>query len=164
MFVKNKEVVEQKYYDFGVVDVTNQFPSLKEDYNTCSFDEVSDYVSSLIGDLPYTCDVLILAGGDHLYWYNNARYELGENMLYHSEKQKYMISITQSDNYDHDALKTSLNRIRENSDNPLWFDGSRAMKIITNTISHKIDAKYIVPTKINMEDGLLEKIMEERND
>ena len=119
MFVKNKEVVEQKYYDFGVVDVTNQFPSLKEDYNTCSFDEVSDYVSSLIGDLPYTCDVLILAGGDHLYWYNNARYELGENMLYHSEKQKYMISITQSDNYDHDALKTSLNRIRENSDNPL---------------------------------------------
>ena len=55
-----------------------------------------------------------------------------------------------------------MNRIRENSDNPLWFDGSRAMKIITNTISHKIDAKYIVPTKINMEDGLLEKIMEER--
>ena len=93
-----------------------------------------------------------------------ARYELGENMLYHSEKQKYMISITQSDNYDHDALKTSLNRIRENSDNPLWFDGSSAMKVITNTISHKIDAKYIVPTKINMEDGLLEKIMEERND
>ena len=84
--------------------------------------------------MPYTCDVLILAGGDHLYWYNNARYELGENMLYHSEKQKYMISITQSDNYDHDALKTSLNRIRENSDNPLWFDGSRAMKVITNTI------------------------------
>ena len=56
-------MVEQKYYDFGVVDVTNQFPSLKEDYNTCSFDEVSDYVSSLIGDLPYTCDVLILAAG-----------------------------------------------------------------------------------------------------
>ena len=46
----------------------------------------------------------------------------------------------------------------------LWFDGSRAMKVITNTISHKIDAKYIVPTKINMEDGLLEKIVEERND
>lgn len=29
---------------------------------------------------------------------------------------------------------------------------------------YKIDAKYIVPTKINMEDGLMEKIMEERND
>ena len=29
---------------------------------------------------------------------------------------------------------------------------------------YKIDAKYIVPTKINMKDGLMEKIMEERND
>lgn len=164
MFVKNKEIIDQKYYDFGVVDVTNHFPSLKDDYNTCSFEEVSHYVSSLIGDLPHSCDVLILSGGDHLYWYNNARYELGENTLYQSEKQKYMITTAQSDKYDHDALKTSLNRIRENSDNPLWFDGSRAMKVITNTISHKIDAKYIIPTKINMEDGLIEKIIEQHRD
>ena len=59
-----------------------------------------------------------------------------------------------SDQYDQDALKTSLNAIKKRSDNPLWFDGSRAMKVITNFISHKVDAKYIVPTKINMEDGI----------
>ena len=47
-----------------------------------------------------------------------------------------------------------MDRIRSNSDNPKWFDGSRAMKVITNLISNKIDAKYIVPTRINMEDGL----------
>lgn len=45
--------------------------------------------------------------------------------------------------------------------NPKWFDGSRAMKVITNLISHKIDAKYIIPTKINMEDGLKMQKMEE---
>lgn len=45
-----------------------------------------------------------------------------------------------------------------NIDNPLWFDGSRAMKVIINVISHKINAKYIVPTKINMKDGLKEKL------
>lgn len=65
-----------------------------------------------------------------------------------------MITREISDNYDKDALVTSLDKIRENSDNPLWFDGSRAMKVITNLISHKVDAKYIIPTKINMEDGL----------
>lgn len=69
-----------------------------------------------------------------------------------------MIPITKSDFYDHNALQTSLNKIRQNSDNPKWFDGSRAMKVITNLISHKIDAKYIIPTKINMEDGLKEKL------
>ena len=69
-----------------------------------------------------------------------------------------MITKEMSDEYDHDALITSLERIRNNSDNPLWFDGSRAMKVITNLISHKVGAKYIIPTKINMEDGLKNKL------
>ena len=97
---------------------------------------------------------MILAGGDHFYWYNNAGYELLENTLYKNENQKYMITKEMSDKYDRDALVTSMDRIRSNSDNPKWFDGSRAMKVITNLISNKIDAKYIIPTRINMEDGL----------
>lgn len=158
IFVKNKEVVDQKYYDFGVVDITNTFPSLREDYNTCTFDEVYSYVEKLLGDLNTKSDILVLAGGDHLYWYDTARYELEKNTLYTSKYQPYMLTISRSDEYDKNALDRSLNEIRENSDNPLWFDGSRAMKVITNVISHKIDAKYIIPTKLNMENGLIQKI------
>lgn len=69
-----------------------------------------------------------------------------------------MITRDMSDKYDRDALITSLDKIRQNSDNPKWFDGSRAMKIITNLISHKVNAKYIIPTKVNMEDGLKNKL------
>jgi len=154
IFIKNKEVIAKKYYDFGVVDITNKFESLKNDIPTCSFSEVYDYVDDLIGKIDIKADILILAGGDHLYWYNNARYNLMENTLYKNEKQKYMLTIEMSDNYDKNALVTSLDKIRANSDNPKWFDGSRAMKVLTNLISHKIESKYIVPTKINMEDGL----------
>ncbi|MBO5475262.1 MAG: hypothetical protein J5982_02005 [Bacilli bacterium] len=159
IFVNNGKVIEKKYYDFGVVDITNKFSSLKDDIPTCTFDEVYNYVDDLIGSLNVKADVLILAGGDHLYWYNNARYDLQKNTLYECENQKYVITREMSDNYDKDALVTSLDKIRENSDNPLWFDGSRAMKVITNLISHKVDAKYIIPTKINMEDGLKETLI-----
>ena len=159
IFVNNGKVIEKKYYDFGVVDITNKFSSLKDDIPTCTFDEVYNHVDDLIGNLNVKADVLILAGGDHLYWYNNARYSLQKNTLYECENQKYMITRKMSDNYDRDALITSLDKIRENSDNPLWFDGSRAMKVITNLISHKVDAKYIIPTKINMEDGLKETLI-----
>lgn len=141
-----------------MVDITNKFSSLKDDIPTCTFDEVYNYIDKLIGNLNIKADILILAGGDHLYWYNNANYKLLENTIYQNDKQKYMITTEMSDVYDHDALLTSLDKIRENSDNPLWFDGSRAMKVITNLISHKVDAKYIIPTKINMEDGLKEKL------
>lgn len=154
IFVRNGEIIDKKYYDFGVVDITTKFSSLKDDVPTCTFDEVYSYVDNLIGDLETKANILILAGGDHLYWYNNARYDLLDNTLYESDNQKYMLTRDMSDIYDRDALVTSLNKIKDNSDNPLWFDGSRAMKVITNLISHKVDAKYIVPTKINMEEGL----------
>lgn len=161
VFVKNKEVVDKKYYNFGVVDVTKKFPGLKEDIPDCTFEEVYQYIETLINDLSLEAEVLILGGGDHLYWYNNAGYSLLDNHLYSSENQKYALTREMSDEYDQDALVTSLDRIRENSDNPLWFDGSRAMKVITNFISHQINAKYIIPTKINMEDGLKDKLMAE---
>ena len=163
IFVNNGKVLEKKYYNFGVVDVTQKFSSLKEDIPKCTFDEVYNYINELIGNINIEAEVLILAGGDHLYWYNNAGYKLLENKLYQSEKQKYMITKDMSDDYDHDALITSLNQIRERSDNPLWFYGARAMKVITNLISHKINAKYVIPTKINMEDGLKEKLINQKD-
>lgn len=159
IFVKNGKIIDKKYYDFGVVDITNKFSSLKDDIPVCTFDEVYNCVDNLIGDIKTKADILILAGGNHLYWYNNAKYELLDNTLYESDNQKYMLTRFMSDTYDKDALVTSLDKIRKNSDNPLWFDGSRAMKVITNLISHKIDAKYIVPTKINMEEGLKMMLM-----
>lgn len=158
VFVNNKKIIDKKYYNFGVVDITKKFSTLKNDIPDCTFDEVYTYVEQLIGNIEYQADLLILAGGDHLYWYNNAQYPLLENSLYYCDNQKYMITREMSDKYDHDALVTSLDKIRANSDNPLWFDGSRAMKVITNLIAHKIDAKYIIPTKINMEDGLKETL------
>ncbi len=158
IFVKNKQIVDKKFFNFGVVDVTSKFDSLKDDIPTVAFEEVYKYIDGLMGDIDDNTDVLILAGGDHLYWYNNARYELLSNQLYSNKNQKYMITREMSDEYDRNAYIASLDRIRQNSDNPKWFDGSRAMKTITNLVSHKVNAKYIIPTKINMEDGLRKKL------
>ncbi len=159
IIVNKGKVIEKRYLDFGVFDITDKFESLRADIPTCSFDEVYTYLENMIGDFSTECDVLVLAGGDHLYWYNNAGYELMPNIIYNSDNQKYMITTEMSDEYDRNAYIASLNKVRRNSDNPEWFDGSRAMKAITNVISHKVHAKYIVPTKINMEDGIKEKII-----
>ena len=154
IFVNNKKVIGRKLYDFGVGDVTNKFNTLKDDVPTCTFDEVYNYIGTLMDDIDINADVLILSGGDHLYWYNNAEFELENNTLYSNKNQKYMITQEKSDLYDRVSYKKSLDKIRQNSDNPLWFDGSRAMKTINNYVLHKINAKYIIPTRINMEDGI----------
>ena len=154
IFVNNKKVIGKKLYNFGVGDVTNKFNTLKDDVPTCTFDEVYNYIGTLMDDIDINADVLILSGGDHLYWYNNAEFELENNTLYSNKNQKYMITKETSDLYDRVSYKKSLDKIRQNSDNPLWFDGSRAMKTINNYVLHKINAKYIIPTRINMEDGI----------
>lgn len=154
IFVKNKEVFGTKYYNFGVVDITKKFEDLKEDKPKTTFDEVTEYAKSLIGDIEYKADVIALCGGDHLYWFNNALYKMDENTLYESDRQKYMIPVEKIDLYDHDMMVSSLDNVRKRSDNPLWFDGSRAMRIIANAITHEIGAKVVIPTNINMEDGL----------
>lgn len=54
--VNNKEIVEKKYLNFGVVDITNKFETLKDDIAKCSFEEVTSYIDSLIGDLEIKCE------------------------------------------------------------------------------------------------------------
>ena len=44
IFVNNNKIIDKKYYDFGVVDVTKKFESLKNDIPNCSFNEVYDYI------------------------------------------------------------------------------------------------------------------------
>ncbi len=157
IFVKNKEIFGRKFYNFGVVDITSKYPELKEDIPKVTFDEVTEYVNSLIGNLEYKANAIVLTGGDHLYWFNNALYQVDNNTLYKSNRQKYMIQTEKIDIYDHDMMVSSLEKIRNRSDNPTWFDGSRAMRIIANLITHKIGADVVIPTNINMEDGLKDR-------
>ena len=141
-----------------VVDITSKYPELKEDIPKVTFDEVTEYVNYLLGDLEYKAIAIVLAGGDHLYWFNNALYKMDDNMLYASDRQKYMIKTEKMDIYDRDMMVSSLDAIRDRSDNPAWFDGARAMRIIVNLITHKIGADVVIPTNINMEDGLKETL------
>ena len=90
--MKDKKIIDKKYYNFGVVDLTNKFNTLKEDVPTVTFEEVYNYVDGLIDDIDIEADILILAGGNHLYWYNNAQYKLLDNTLYSNEKKKYMLN------------------------------------------------------------------------
>ncbi len=158
IFVDNKKITSNKLFNFGVVKITSNFPSLKQDKAECSFDEVYNYVNQLIGEIDEQADIIILAGGDHLFWYESAKYKMLPNTLYKNQNQPYMINQTMNDEYDRYAITRSLDEVRNPTSNSAWFDDVRAMKVITNIISHKVNAKYIIPTKIGMEQGLKNKL------
>ena len=47
---------------------------------------------------------------------------MDDNTLYTSDRQKYMIKAEKIDIYDHDMMTSSLDNIRDRSDNPTWFN------------------------------------------
>lgn len=161
--VDGKKIVQKQNFDFGAMDITEAFPELKEDRVTTSFDSIFTYTDHLLGDFSSQADLLVLAGGDYLYFYETLGYEMEKNTFYQDVNQPYMISKEKFDFYDHDVLTQSLESIKQKEGSMAgWWDGARGMRFCMNAIAKKIHANYIIPTRINMLIGLISEIVTQK--
>lgn len=159
IITENKKITNKILLDFGAMDITNSFPDLKNDITNTNFDIMLNYTLNKIGDININIDVLVLAGGDYIYFYQNADYEMENNYLYRDKNQPYLLTFEKLDFYDHDILTKSLKNIKEKcKGNESWWDGARGMRLCMNAIARKLNSKYIIPTKINMLIALAEEI------
>ena len=153
------EIVKRLNLPFGAMDVTEAFPDLKEDIAKSSFDEILEYTSQLVGDLDDDVEVLVLAGGNYIYFYETVGYEMQRNEEYDDDNQPYILPFDMADAYDRDIMSKSLNDIKKKCPgNESWWDGARGMRFCMNAVARKVRADYIVPTKINMLIGLADEI------
>lgn len=157
--VENKQIVEKINLDFGAMDVTNKFPELKSDIVKSPYETFFEYVSSLIEDFDAKVDTVVLAGGDYIYFYEHLNYPMDKNSLYSDSNQPYMLKIEKSDQYDLDVMHKSLDKIKENAADPGWWDGARGMRFCISAVAHKLNAKIIIPTRINMLIGIINEIV-----
>lgn len=96
---------------------------------------------------------------DYIYFYKTIKYKRGKNFLYEDKNQLYLLDFNTADKYDRDILNKSLEKIKEeNSDNAGWWNGARGMRFCMNAVARKLNAKYIIPTKINMIIGIANEI------
>lgn len=158
--IENKEIIKKVNLDFGAMDITDKYPELKSDKVTTSFDEILNYTMSLVNGLDDSVDTLVLAGGDYIYFYETVGYKMEDNHLYNDKNQPYLIEFTVADDYDKDILSKSLDEIKAKCpDNVGWWNGARGMRFCMNAVARKLNAKYIVPTRINMIIGLINEII-----
>ncbi len=153
--VENGETTNSINLNFGAMDITEKYPELKEDVVKTSFDEILDYTLSLVSEINEDIDTMVLAGGDYIYFYEMADYAMGKNDIYEDENQPFMLEFDMFNEYDHDILEASLDNIKKKCpDNEGWWNGARGMRFCMNAIARRINAKYIIPTRINMLIGL----------
>lgn len=160
--IENKKIIKKINLDFGAMDITNKFPELKEDTVSTNFDEMLSSTMDLVGPIEEQADILVLAGGDYIYFYETVGYALETNRIYQDENQPYLLDMESFDKYDKDILHKSLDQIKKQCpDNIGWWDGARGMRFCMNAVARKLNVKYIIPTRINMLIGLANEIKEE---
>ena len=157
--IKDNEVIEKANYGFGAMDTTDMFPDLKEDVASTDYDKMVKMTRALITPPKNKADILILAGGDYIYFYESLNYPVKENTFYKSDLQPYSLDVKTMDELDQDFFyNVSLTDVIKRCDNAGWWKGARGMRLCVKALADILEVKYIIPTRITMVYGIAEKI------
>lgn|GEM_PF-415867 len=157
--INGQKIDKRVNLDFGAMDITKRFPELKDDKVSTNFDTILDYTRGLVGDLGASADVLVLAGGDYIYFYENVPFEMQKNHLYDDANQPWLLDFETLNRYDIEILDKSLNEIKTRiPGNDGWWNGARGMRFCMNAVARELGVQWIVPTRINMILGIVDEI------
>lgn len=153
----NGNITEMANTKFGVSDVMKHFPDLAENKAHTTIDEVTNYIDKKLTLPTQNAEYLILAGGDFLLRYQNAKYPAIRNSMFSSLDHPLMIAYKKNrefeDMYFH---QLSLSDMKKSTpDNPNWWNGTRSMCAFTNSVARAVGAKIIFPTRISMIRGIV---------
>lgn len=142
----------------GVMDAMAKFPDLGEDLASTDVEIVKQYVRENLKLPKQKADILILAGGGHLFFALNSGVKYEKNTLYTDELEPIMMDFeTRKKETTRYYKEISLDEIRAKVDDPNWWYATRAMCAFVLVVAEEIGAKYVVPTDITMVYGLLDK-------
>lgn len=155
----NGRIIETANYNFGAMDISDNYPDLRSDKVITPYDKMITETKSLVNKPKNNADVLILAGGDYIYFYEELNYPVAKNTLWSDELEPYMLDIPTMDKLDRDFFyNKSLNDICLRTNNEGWWRGARGMRICVKALVDILKVKYIVPTRISMVYGIKEAI------
>lgn len=157
--VENKRIIEKANSSFGAMDTTDMFPDLKGDKATSDFEEMIKRTKELVNVPKNKADILILAGGDYIYFYEGAGFPIEKNKYYDDELQPYSIDIKTMDEWDQEFFyNISLEEVVKRNGNAGWWSGSRGMRLCVKSLADILEVHDIIPTRISMVYGIVEKI------
>lgn len=155
---KGKEIIGRKNLEIGVADLLNNFDKVNEKYSGNTIEEMEKFVEESIKDvkLDKDYDCAIFTGGEERFELLT-KFNLVKNTLFDDEIHKYMVSIEDyikgTEKVFYDITLEELYNLMPN--NPKWMDGARSGAIIPLAIFHKANIKWIIPSDLNLINGVI---------
>ncbi len=156
---KDGEIIESANSSFGAADTSDMFPNIKTDYATSDYDEMVSKTKELVNMPKNKADILILAGGDFIYFFEGLNYPMEKNKFYDNNLQPYIMDNDTLDQYYRNFFyNIDLEEVCVRTNNDAWWRCSRGMCLCVKSLVDILDVKYIIPTSINMVYGIMEQI------
>ena len=157
--VENGKIIEKANSSFGAMDTTDMFPDLRTDYATSDYETMVEETKKLVNKPQNKADLLILAGGDYIYYYEELDYPIVKNKFYENDLQPYCLDVLTMDKLDRNFFyEVSLESVCQRTNNDGWWRGARGMRLCVKALVDILEVKYIIPTRISMVYGIVEKI------
>jgi hypothetical protein len=163
--VENKKIIEKHFNDYGSISVVRQFPQINDYHPNLDLAKVDEFCMGKTEDIENQADLLVLAGGDHIFHYQCAGPDfLEENKFYRDTAAPYSVSAENADAKDrrlifHDDMSDYVAKYKSMSE--IWWSGQRSMCCCVRAAAQKCGAKFIIPTKVNMCLGLISELIQE---
>ena len=157
--VKDGKIIESANSNFGAMDTTDMFPDIRDTYATTDYDEMVSKTKELVNVPKNKADILILAGGDYIYFCEELKYPVEKNKFYDNPLQPYTIDVDTMDKFDKNFFyNIDLEEVCRRTNNDAWWRGTRGMRLCVKSLVDILEVKYIIPTRINMVYGIMEQI------
>lgn len=161
--LEHGKIKENITVEFAVGDVLKKFPDTAKDITQVTFDEMYEYISKNLIDLPKTKCKYSFFTGCHLTYNKVAGNKMEDNNIFNNKDiPKYILTEQYKINTISTIEKRNLQELKDNyPQDPKFMDGARASVAIITYILEKTGAKYIFPTDLNMIDGIVNELFDE---
>lgn len=159
--VEDNKIIETVHNNYGAKDVCDRYQDINEETATSLLNTMIEDTLDITKIPDNKADILVLAGGDYLKFYETLKYPLQRNRFYLDPKQPWCIDLLSMQECDEDFFyhKSLIEIQNENFECRDWWNGTtRGMRICINANMKAVNAKYMIPTKISMVYGIIEKI------
>jgi len=161
---KNKEIIDQKKINAGVIEILNRFEKINEEYALVKIEEVYNYALDFLKDveLDNDYDCAILTGGEERFA-KLVKFNLVQNTLFTDGIHEYMLNYQDYvDGCNKIFYQMTMNDLYSlMPQNPKWMEGARAGAILPLAIFTKAKINMIVPSDLNLIHGVINDLNEE---
>lgn len=159
--IEDKKIIEVVHNNYGAANICEKYPDINEDTATSILKEMIESTYDITNIPDNKSEILVLAGWDHLKFYETLKYPLNRNKFYLDNNQPWYLDALSMYEYDKDFFyhKSLLEIQNDNFSSREWWNGTtRGMRICVNVARQAVDAKYVIPTKISKINGIINKI------